>query len=241
MIVQAGLALVQQEQVGLHRHVAAGQGEGIPGVGLRQVRGELHALAVHRVAGLAELLAQALRPLAQQPESAGPDRGDRLLERVGVAVPQAVGDRPVGVAPVVLARIRERAAERDGVHAELVRQLHEVADPVHVEEPHVARKEVQGLVVELGAEPLRVVPVVEVLVAPDAAAVARLVPDDVAACFLHGRPEEREGQVRAGRGEVHLGDRVHGAERLVVGPSPAAAVVPLPVAEAPAPVAARHL
>ena len=144
---------------------------------------------------------------------------------LGVAVTEPAGNRRVRMALVVFHRVGQRDAERNRVHAELVDHLDEVAGRIDVVDAEVRREQIERLIVELRAEAAGLavlVLVIDVLVALDAAAIARFVLHDVRSLLDHGLVQA-ERRCGSGGHKIHLRHRVHGVERLVVRPGAALA------------------
>ena len=123
---------------------------------------------------------------------------------------------------VVVHHVRDRRAQRDVVHPEPVDQADERGSLARIVDPDIGRQQVHRLVVELGQEgaarPVGVL-LVDVLVAVDAAAKARLGLDDELRLDVVA---EHQLRLAVARGpEVVLGDEVELLERLVVRPGPA--------------------
>ena len=153
---------------------------------------------------------------------------DDVAGGVEIAEAQAAENGLLGVLAVVIHGIPKRHAEADGVEAQLVDQLDDIQCLLLIVDAEVDGHQVKRLVIELGVElagpapAVGLVDVIDVLVARDAALVARLVLDEVR--LLHGTAVQAGRRVVALRPEIGFRQRAQGVQAGDVAPGAAGAV-----------------
>ena len=190
--------------------MTASQGPRISRVRLGKICGKLHTFAMHGKACRIQFFRQPHGALSDLTHFTFPKSSDNLARLGIVAITQAICNRLVRVAFVVLHHIGKCRTARNRIHSQLINLLHEFQCLFDVKNTDIGCQKIEWFIIQLGSKSTRLsflITVVDVLMTTDAATKTRLVFDDIRP-FFHMRTIKGHRSVAVRRHKVHLRHRV---------------------------------